>query len=75
MMAAEAAKSIETDVTKTKIWKVGLFVIVIFFGFCMTGTCIHNLQLEKKSHSKVEQVAFEVYTKYSQKLDDIRGKN
>jgi len=68
-------KKMETDVTKTKAWKAGLFVILIIFTFFITGTGLLNLQSKKQDPSKEEQVAFEIYTKYSKQLNTIRGKN
>jgi NADH:ubiquinone oxidoreductase subunit 6 (subunit J) len=74
-VASDAAKLMESDITKTKAWKAGLFVILIIFTFFITGTSLLNSQSEKQDPSKVEQVAFEIYTKYSKQLDTIRGKN
>ena len=74
MLASDSAKSMELDITKTKAWKVGLFVILTIFALFMTGTSILSSQLENSDHSKMQKVAFEVYTKYSQQLDTIRDK-
>ena len=75
MLASDAAKSMDSDITKTKTWKVGFFVILTIFALFMTGTSILSSQSEYPDHSKVRKVAFEVYTKYSQQLDTIRDKN
>jgi hypothetical protein len=46
MMASVAAKSMEPDISKTKDWKIGLFVILTIFALFMTGTSILSSQSE-----------------------------
>lgn len=78
MMALDAARSIETDATKQKIWKVWkvrIFVTIIIFMFFMAGTSILNSQSKKLERSKMEKLAFETYNKYSQQLETITDKN
>jgi hypothetical protein len=62
------------DATEPTVLKLGIFVSIIIVLTIMAGGFFLNLKSEKPVSSEMENLAFETYTEYSQKLDAISKK-